>query len=183
MSVCYLNFLGQDDLAKIAAIDGEPLPDEDDYDIEEDTEEEHKHYELASKFLRFFTHYDNDFFYVFIECGVKRDFTVRPVFERTQIELSITIPKPEDDLFHFVGISKATEVDIEDTEELIYIEPPRKLSPKKEEKLFYPNNEIPLYVIFKYEMEIPTDDPEIPVHIDLTKKFQEISNQKKKETQ
>jgi hypothetical protein len=112
----------QNDLQRIAKESGQALEEneiEDEEEIGEDSEDEHRLYELTSKFLRFFTHADNDNFFVFIECGVQRDFTLQPVFDQTQLELSITIPKPEDDLFHFVGISHATDVHIEDTEELI----------------------------------------------------------------
>jgi hypothetical protein len=158
-------------LAKIAAQDGEPLPDSESETEEDASDEEHRHYELASKFIRFFTHNDTDFFYFFIECGVKRKFTVRPVFDHTQIEFSIKIPIPEDELFHSVGIQHATEVEVEETEELIYITPPRKLSPKAAIKSYYPNQETPLYVIYKYEMEIPKEIAEDVVSIDLTNMF------------
>jgi hypothetical protein len=139
-------------LNRIAKESGKALDEEDEIE-EEDTEyseDEQRHYELASRLLRFFTHHDNDYFFVFVECGVTREITVVPVFDQTQLELAVSIPKPENELFHFVGIKKASDVHIEDTEELIYIEPPRKLSSKKEEKFYYPSEELPLFVVFKY---------------------------------
>jgi hypothetical protein len=169
----------QSDLEAIASRGDQNLSDdeegEEDFDAEE--VEEHRHYELVHKFLRFFTHSDQDYFYLFLECGVKRNYTVRPVFEYSQLELTIHIPIPEDDLFHFVGIKHATEVDIEDTEELIYIIPPRNLKAKKEQELFYPNKKTPLYVVFKYEMEVPQvveDVEEIKVDVDLTSLFDNV---------
>jgi hypothetical protein len=162
----------QSDLEAIASRGDQKLDESsEEEDYEEEEEEEHRHYELVHKFLRFFTHSDKDYFYLFLECGVKRFYTVRPVFDFSQLELSIHIPIPEDQLFHFVGIKHATEVDIEDTEELIYITPPRKLKIKKEQEFFYPSVKTPLYVIFKYEMEVPQVVEEVKVNVDLTSLF------------
>lgn len=168
-----LKILGQDDLLKIAREEGEALPEEeqDYFEEETDTEEERHHYEIASKFMRFFTHNDQDHFWLFVECGVQRTIHVRPVFEHTQLELTIEIPAPSDDLFHFVGIKRASEVAVEATEETIYIEPPRKLSTKKEVKYFYPNAKTPLFLVFEYEMEIPVLVEEVEVKIDNSNLF------------
>jgi hypothetical protein len=162
---------GQEDLKQIADKDDEPLSEDlDDYEEIPDQDEEHRH-ELAGKFVSFFTHSDETNFWLFIECGVKRTFTVLPVYDSTYLELSIFIPVPDDDLLHFAGIKHATEVEVEPTDELVYIKLPRKLSPKKVIKKFWPKQETPLYLIFKYELEIPEEIPEEQVDIDLTKLF------------
>jgi hypothetical protein len=140
---------------------------------ESSSEAERIHYEVAGKLLRFFTHADDDYFYLFLECGVKRTFHVKPIYEYTYLELSVTIPKPPDALFHFVGIEQATDVNIEATEEIIYIHPPRKLSTKREVRLHYPSDAKPLFTIFKYEMEVAVDPVEAEEKIDLTKMFTE----------
>jgi hypothetical protein len=39
------------------------------------------------------------------------------------------------------------------------------------ENFYYPSEELPLWVVFKYELEIPQETPEVKVKIDLTKMF------------
>jgi hypothetical protein len=163
----------QDDLTRIAREDGLVNEEIDAEEAEESSsEEERLHYELASKLLRFFTHNDEDYFFLFVECGVKRVIHVKPVFDSRQLELSVSIPVPDDALFHFVGIKHATDVTIEPTEEVIYITPPRKLAAKSGVKFFYPSEKKPLFVAFKYEMEVPVDPEEAKVNVDLTDLFE-----------
>jgi len=169
--------LGQDDLAKIATEDGLALDDTD--ELEEDayslelsaSDDVGTRYEMASRLIRFFTHHDQDSFYLFVECGVKRVIHVKPVFEYTQLELSVRMPRPDDALFHLVGIKHATEVSLKETNEVIYIEAPRKLAEKSEQKFYYPSAVAPLFVAFKYEMEVLKEAPEVEVNIDLTELF------------
>jgi hypothetical protein len=117
-------FLGQEDLAGIAKKEGMIVSESEESESSEaesaTSEEERLHHEIAQKLLRYFTHNDDNNYYLFVECGVTREIHVKPVFEYTWLELSVKIPKPPDELFHFVGIKRATDVTIEDTEELIY---------------------------------------------------------------
>jgi hypothetical protein len=140
---------------------------------ESSSEEERLHYEVAGKLLRFFTHNDRVYFYLFVECGVQRVIHVKPVFDYSYLELSISIPSPPDELFHFVGIKRATDVTIEETEELIYVQPPRRLAIAKERKYYYPSEKKPLWVVFRYELEVPKEPEDVEVKIDLTELFEE----------
>jgi hypothetical protein len=156
--------LGRADLNEIATEDGEGF--EDDIPEEEDEEEVFDEKEVASKFIRVLTHEEENFFVVFVELGVAtRNVQFLIVNDRTEIEMSYTVPRPVDGLFHQAGIESATKVaEAEDIFEVFYFAPSKTLTGKHEEILFK-EDQVPTWMIFKYYLEEPM--PQVPVKFNL----------------
>lgn len=170
-SSSFSDFVGEKDLQNTATEDGVPLPDEEDddgVDEEEDDEDYDNEMEVAGKYYRFFEQHDDKKFVLFVELGIHRVIEVRAINDYTEIELKVTIPLPPDGLFHAAGFPNATQCNIENTEEIFIIQPPRNLTHKKEIQKLYPNEKTPLYAIFTWELseEIPETVP-TKVEIDL----------------
>jgi len=161
-----------DDAKAIAKKDGIPIEEITAEEVEEDEnlKEELKN-EIASKFVRFFTHSDEIVFALFIETGLKRKITVQLVNKRTAIELKIQLPLPPDDLLHFAGFSNASEFNLPHTDEAIIIETPA-LS-EQHTLHYYPNKKTPIWVVYKYRIEKQIEDEPEEIDIDLMSKILE----------
>ncbi len=162
-------FLGYDDAAKIAKQDGFPLVDDDDLitSTESQAEELDNLNEIAGKLVRFFTHSEENKFALFVECGIERVIQAVPTPDHDSIQLTIKIPLPPDDLFHYNGFKHATKISLNETDETFLIPSPRRLSTKHKKVNYYPNNKVPIWVVFMYEFEEDSEDELQEVKVNL----------------
>lgn len=177
INICFSSclVLGQDDLNRIAAEDGEDLDDDDEEDVESADQSigEELIFQTAAKFVRFFTHEVDGHFFVFVDAGIEREIHVVPNVDFDSLLLSIKIPLPDDDLFHHVGILHATEIRLVPTEETFTIHPSRKVTSEKPVLMHYPNENRPLFLIWKFNLakvELPIDSE---AKVDISSLFKE----------
>jgi hypothetical protein len=131
------SLLGKEDLNEIAEEDGLANEDEEEVDEESFGEEPFESLDVASKFVRVLHQEEANSFVIFIELGVTdREIQLMIVNEHSQIELSYKVPAPPDELFQAAGLH-ATLVDTEETFEVFYFTPSKRLTGAHEE-LFYP---------------------------------------------
>ncbi len=135
---------------------------------EEEEEEDYtfEEHEVAAKFIRVLTQEEGNLFVIFIEVGVQdRNCQLLITNEKTEIELTYRIPLPSDELYQAAGLH-ATQVQAEETFEVFYYKPTKRLTGKKEQINFPLMN--PTWVIFKYTLE----DPEIqePIKMNVSSK-------------
>jgi hypothetical protein len=125
--------------------------------------------QMAERFLRMKTVYEGDTFSIFIESGNEREIEVTPVGDHREIEVSVKMPIMPDELFHFAGYPNATKISTKESQELFYIPVPdmRRVKPeKKAEVLYYPSEQVKLWLIFKYSLEKVEEDVKTKVIVD-----------------
>ena len=132
---------------------------------EEEDDNTFKEHEVAAKFIRVLTQEEGNLFVIFIEVGVEdRNCQLLITNERTEIELTYRIPLPSDELYQAAG--HATQVLAEETFEVFYYKPTKRLTGKIDQIMFPLVD--PTWVIFKFTLE----DPEIqqPIKMNVSSK-------------
>jgi hypothetical protein len=127
--------------------------------------------------VRFFTGFGKQekIFAIFVESGFNRDVDARVSHDRTSVDIHISMPEPPDALIQAAGL-KATHVSLAESNQIFTVKPPKKLSTKHRELLFFPNKDLVEWFIFKYEVEQEVEEHEMKAHFDLSK-FLNKSNQ------
>jgi hypothetical protein len=111
--------------------------------------------QLAKDCLRFFTAshpQDNNFFSIFVECGITRHIDVKVAADRMSANIHVQIPVPPDELIQMAGYH-STSISLEGTNRIFTVFPPKKLTLEKSELLYFPSKEFPIWLIFKYQFE------------------------------
>ncbi len=157
MIVCFLvislslsDKIGYGDAVKVAENSKKEIADEQE-DDEDEEEEDLDGTEIASKYVRFFSHVEGNLFALFVECGLDRIIKAF-VLDHTAIELQFIIPLPSDKLLHKAGFQHAAKFSLQDTRGTFIIKAPARLKNDKE-VVYFPSQETPLWVVFKYKIE------------------------------
>lgn len=171
-----LILVGQDDARSISTADGEALEEKEYYgeELEEDENDNNVETEIAGKYVRFFTHTEGDSFSIFVECGLQRTITETVVAE-TLVEITVTIPIPPDALLQTAGYHASTS-SLQAVKSTFYFDAPRRLLDLT--TLKYPNEKTPLWLIFKYNLEVDKLRETTVVDVDM---YSTIFGEKAKE--
>jgi hypothetical protein len=125
---------------------------EDDISTQDDLDDE---FDIVSKFIRIIPHSDDQYFYLFVEHGVDREYSAQLNSDHTQVKLTIKIPDPPDELFHSVGIHNAYKVvelqEYTDVNHTFSFALPQKVVANPT-LTSYPSEDAPLWMIYKYEI-------------------------------
>ena len=167
------HILGYDDAKDIAREDGMALVDSE-YEEPEISEEEYEERELAGKYVRYFTMDDEDTFAIVAEAGLNRSFETLVSDDRASVLLTVRIPIPPDALVQAAGYHAAT-VSLSNVDETFHIPAPRLIAKKEDgsEKkvIHYPNQQTPLWYIFKFTLSKSFVESPLSVATDLEKKL------------
>jgi hypothetical protein len=88
------------------------------------------------------------------------------------------MPTPPDELIQKGGFH-AANVPLEESSQVFVLRPPKKLSTKHRELIYFPNQDLPTWFIFKYEFEKEIVDTKMEVHsVDIMKKLVELAQKK-----
>ena len=152
---------------KIAKEDGVALSnDKGNADVED--QEENDDEEIA-EFVRFFHHHDDDELALFVECGLNRKIKVSVDPKHTNLQLSISIPPPPDQLISHAALehSFANEIVLKETSRIFNIPSPGMLKPKKHKIIYFPNQEEATWVIFKFNFESLLEEQPLEVNVNM----------------
>lgn len=154
--------------------------EEDEEEAEEDDVEIVNNYEAAQKYLRFFYHFENNVFALFVECGLSREITAHPSPTHTTIELNISLPLPPDKLLHAAGFKNATQFSLHETNETFFIPVPGVIQRNSQRAFYYPDQETPFWIVFKYILEEKKEEePPMVIKVDLTEQLLKFKQEKK----
>jgi len=117
--------------------------------------------------IRFFFRIEGDFCALFVECGIKRHIDVKPVDDGFSLQLHITSAVPDDSLFHTIGFHASTEA-LTPMDLMYFIPSPRRILVEGSSKHFYPMEEKPLWVIFKFPLQVAKEEMAVVADVDLT---------------
>lgn len=88
----------------------------------------------------------------------------------------MTIPLPPDELIIAAGYH-ATQIHLDETDEVFTIIAPRRLATNSKERMFYyPSKEAPLWTIFQYNLEVPVEEAPLKSTIDFESKLVAAKN-------
>jgi hypothetical protein len=156
---------------------------EDVEDFKEDNTEKEEEMvtEIASKCVRFFTAshpQDNNHFAVFVESGFDREVDTTVSDDHTEVYIHIKMPTPPDALVQSAGFH-ATNVPLEETNQVFTVHPPKRLASKHRELIEYhpPEHPVTTWFIFKYEFEEEVvEEKMVARSIDIAKLFSKNSD-------
>jgi hypothetical protein len=123
--------------------------------------------------LRFFTATDNenDLFGLFVEAGVSRHVECHVVGDHDdKLELTVEMPLPPDALLPFAGF-RAVAANLHRTNESFVIPAPARLRKESKRLFVYPNVDLPLWHVFRYELEETTYDAGLEVDSNMEQVF------------
>lgn len=145
---------------------------------EEKQRNEEKMQQVASKTLRFFNHFKDPFFFLFVECGIsQRTISAQASPNHEFIELNIKMPGPPDELIQSVHANKVLVTDYEGN---FKISVPGYISknPKDKKVRYFPSEETAFWVIYEFRIlqQREEDQEEVmKVESDLATKFIDLT--------
>lgn len=111
-----------------------------------------------------------------MEQGIDREVSTLLVNDHKEVELTLKIPLPPDELFHIAGIPHASKIiEIEEVDEVFSFQLPQKVEPKPK-VIYYPNENAPVWVIFVYKFA--QEIIEVPVEANRVNLFDKLLQSK-----
>jgi hypothetical protein len=164
------NNLGYSKGKRIAKSSGKELEEEILSDDESSSSTEDVVENLAAKFFRFFTHNERDEFALFVEHGINRVIEALLSPDHHSIDLTVKIPLPPDGLLQAAGFHAST-AHLEEVNEVFKIDAPKKLDSTSKKVIYYPNAEVPIWMVFWYKFVEEKEEAVDKCSIDLSSKL------------
>lgn len=121
-------------------------------------------------------------FALFVESGVERKVECRVVEDDTHIELSVMMPLPPDELLSFAGF-KAVAANLSPCNETFLIAAPAKLRKESRSLMHYPNDSLPLWNVFRYQLEELSYDPGLESEFHMQEAFAKLAAKRPRPTE
>lgn len=135
----------------------------------EDEKEEFDEFRYVSKYGRVLTASDENFFVLFVETNLNRRITVVPNSNHDGVILTLFIPTPPDELIQEAGFH-AVEMSFNHVEETFNIPTTSKIT-KPDKPIYWPNQETPLWIVFKFPFLIEQEDIPLIINTNLMEKL------------
>ena len=122
--------------------------EDDDVEVDEETFQE-----VAATFARFFPLADEKQFALFVEAGLDRNTEVQLTSDFHSLHMKYKIPLPDDSLIHAGGFAHASQFPLVSVNADFYVAAPSKIVPHTLKKINYPNDDLPIWFIYKCDLE------------------------------
>lgn len=141
------------------------------FSVDEDGESDSEATDVASacKYGRILKIFGETHFAVIVETNLNRKITVTPSSDHGSVLLNFQIPIPPDEMIIASGFH-AVEVSLSKVDETFTIHTGRKISTTTQ-TIFWPNEETPLWITFKFAYEKETEETSLTYDINLVDKL------------